>query len=120
VFDEAHDRVLELFHEADYPLEAAGVAKRCRSAKNFGRQASALGAEGLEEVDRLDFPIAGVPFSQGDHFPNARRDQDAFPQPFLAGPETATNLGMDLANVDAGGIESPQDTAVALLEQRYE
>jgi len=120
MFDKREDRVLELFHGAKVLLEAAGVTKRRRPAENLGGQAAAFGAQGLKEVDGLDFAVPGVGFREGDHFSDARRDQDAFPQPFLAGPETAAHLGMDLSNVDAIGIERAQDPTVALLEQRHE
>ena len=62
--------------------------------ENFGGGAAAFGPQCFEEVDRLDRAVAGPLLRERDDPPYARRDQNAFPEPFVAAAERSPNLGV--------------------------
>lgn len=54
---------------------------------------------------------------QREDLADARRDQNAFPYPVLAGTERSANFCMHFGYVDALGIERAKDRSVAFFEQ---
>src|SRR5579863_8755130 len=56
---------------------------------------------------------------EGNDLADARRHEDALPEPLLACTERAADLGVQFAHVDTVAVEIVKDLRVAFFEQRY-
>ena len=88
--------------------------------EDFRGRAAAFSAQCFEEIDRLDRAVAGPLLRQRDDTADARRDQDALPEAFLAAAERSPDLGMRIGCVNAIGGKCFHRRRVAFFKQCHQ
>ena len=115
VVDEMHEEIGESVHDGSL-LGAGGCVTR-GSAQNIGSQASALGPQGVEQVDRLHVIVARLLFGQTYDFTDPRRYENTFPRAVFAGSESASSLRVNVGRIDAVRTQTLEHRRVVLFQQ---
>ena len=104
------------------PLSA--YSRGCRrvsliAREDFGGQAATLGKDGVEEMHGLEFGFGGNRrFGERDHAADARRDEDAVPQPILARTERPPHVDQHVVRLRAARGEARFDRRIAFFDER--
>lgn len=119
MLNQMREKICKSVHEVSL-LRSGSDVTGLRAAQNLGGQTAALRLDRFQQVQRLDRLLAGDIARKRDDFADARRDEDAFPQPVFAGSERAAHFGVHLAYVDSLGFQTLGNAGVMLLEQSDE
>jgi hypothetical protein len=120
MIDQPEDELLEVLHAVCLLRGGGGVSRDGRAAENLGCHAAAFGAQGFEQIERLDLASAGSLFGDGHDLSNARGEKNALPNAFVAGAEGAPDFGVRLARVDVLRIEGQENSGIMLRQQSFE